>query len=99
MHVVGMAVEADGLVVQVQASHVDILILDWRLPGANMPELLKELGELSAPPNVIVLSVNPEAKAGALAAGASAFVGKNAPPDQFLEVVRSFHSHSVNLRN
>lgn len=89
MHVVGMAIMADGLLVQLEASHADLLIMDWRLPGANMPELIKEIKGLPAPPQVIVLSVNTEAKADALAAGADAFAGKDAPPDQLLEVVRS----------
>jgi DNA-binding NarL/FixJ family response regulator len=89
MHVVGMAIKADGLLVQIEASYADLLIMNGRLPGANMPDLIQDIKEFPAPPKIIVLSVNPELKADVLAAGADAFVAKNAPPDQLLEVIRS----------
>jgi len=89
IHVIGMAIQAEGLVVQVEASRAEVLILDWHLPGASMPELLSDICRLASPPKIVVLSVNPEVKAVALSAGAIAFIGKNAPPDELLEVVRS----------
>jgi DNA-binding NarL/FixJ family response regulator len=89
MHVIGMAIQANGLLVQVEASQAEVLILDWHLPGASMPELLSDICRLESPPKIVVLSVSPEAKGPALSAGADAFIGKNAPPDELLEVVRS----------
>ncbi len=96
IHVIGMAIQAEGLVVQVEASRAEVLILDWHLPGASMPELLSDICRLEAPPKIVVLSVNPEVKAAALSAGADAFIGKNAPPDKLLEVIRSLKKTSVN---
>ena len=89
MHVIGMAIHANGLLVQVEASQAEVLILDWHLPGASMPELLSDICRLESPPKIVVLSVSSEAKGPALSAGADAFIGKNAPPDELLEVVRS----------
>ena len=42
VHVIGMAIQAEGLVVQVEASRAELLILDWQLPGAAMPDLITE---------------------------------------------------------
>ena len=89
MHVIGMAIQADGLLVQIEASQAEVLILDWHLPGASMPGLLSDIRALVSPPKVVVLSVNPEVRTQALSAGADAFIGKNAPPDELLEVVCS----------
>ena len=97
MHVIGMAIQAEGLLVQVEASKAEVLILDWHLPGASMPELLSDICALGSSPKVVVLSVNPEVKAVALSAGADAFIGKNAPPDELLEVVRSLKKNSANV--
>ena len=88
MHVIGLAIQAKGLVVQVEASRAELLILDWQLPGADMPALINDIGGLVSPPKIVVLAVDPEVKALALSAGAEAFVGKNTPPDELLEVVR-----------
>ena len=89
LHVIGMAIQAEGLLVQIKASKAEVLILDWHLPGASMPELISELCRLESPPKVVVLSVNPEVKTLALFAGADAFIAKNAPPDELLDAVRS----------
>ena len=88
MHVIGLAIQAKGLVVQVEASRAELLILDWQLPGADMPALINDIGGLVSPPKIVVLAVDPEVKALALSAGADAFVGKNTSPDELLEVVR-----------
>ena len=88
MHVIGMAVQAQGLVTQVEASQAELLILDLDLPEASMAELLAEIRQLDSPPKIVIVSVRPEEKALALSAGADAFVGKNTSPDELLEVVR-----------
>jgi DNA-binding NarL/FixJ family response regulator len=90
IHVVGVAIQADGLLVQLEASQADVIILDWHLPGASMPDLLAEMRDFEPQPKIIVFSVNPEEKEPALSAGADAFFGKYAPPDELLDVVRSF---------
>lgn len=99
MYVVGMAIEAQGLVVQVEASRADVLIVDWRLPGAPTEDLLQAVHELEAPPKTIVLSIKPKDREPALAAGADAFIVKNAPPDDLLATVRSLKENTVNPIN
>jgi len=89
LHIVGMAIQADGLLVQVEASQADLLLLDWRLPGASVVDLLSDIHGLETPPKIIALSINPVDEALALSAGADAFIPMNAPPDELLEVVRS----------
>ena len=88
IQVTGIAIEAPGLLAQVRATQPDVVLLDWQLPGASMQDLLADIRRLAAPPKIVVLSVNPEIEAPALAAGADAFISKNEPPDQLLETVR-----------
>jgi two-component system invasion response regulator UvrY len=89
VHVIGMAVQGNGLLAQLEASQADVLFLNWRLPSASIENLLSEIRGLDTTPKIVVLSVNPEDKALALSAGADAFISMNAPPDELLEVVRS----------
>ncbi len=89
LHIVGMAVQADRLLVRVEASQADLLLLDWRLPGASIEDLLSDIRGLDPPLKIIVLSIKPEDKVLALSAGADAFIPMNAPPDELLEVIRS----------
>jgi len=88
VYVTGMASEADGLVVQIEASQPDVLLLDSHLPGASMPELLKDIRGVEAPPKIVILSLDPDVSDLALSAGAEAFVYKKAPPDELIKQVR-----------
>ena len=90
MNVIGMAVEAQGLLAQVEATKPDVVLVDWHLPGASMQDLLADIRGLASPPKIVVLSVNSEVEAQALAAGAEGFSSKSQRPDELLEVLRSF---------
>jgi DNA-binding NarL/FixJ family response regulator len=92
LYVTGMAVQADGLLAQVEAAQPDVLLLDWHLPGRPMTELLADLKALELSPKIIVLSVRPEEKDEALAAGADAFVSKIGSPDELLVYLRTMNS-------
>ena len=96
MYVTGMASEAQGLPVQVEASRPDVLLLDSHLPGASMQDLLSDIRGLEFPPKIVVLSIKPEEKGPALSAGADAFINKNAPPEDLLDLVRSLRDTTVN---
>jgi DNA-binding NarL/FixJ family response regulator len=96
LYVTGMASEAEGLPAQVEASRPDVLLLDSHLPGASMQDLLTDIRGLESPPKIVVLSIKPEEKGLALSAGADAFINKNAPPEELLEVVRSLRETTVN---
>jgi DNA-binding NarL/FixJ family response regulator len=96
MRVVGMSVQAKGLVVQLEASEADVLVLDWNLPGASMPNLLADIRRLESPPKTIVLAVRPEVEEEALDAGADSFVCKDRPPDELWKVIRSLRMTRLN---
>jgi DNA-binding NarL/FixJ family response regulator len=89
MQVIGMAVNAGGLLAQVEACEPDVLLLDWHLPGMPMTELIADLQALDLSPRIIVISVRPEEKNAAMAAGADAFASKNGPPDELLVYLRT----------
>ena len=74
MQVIGVAVKEKGLLVQVEAAQPDVLLLDWHLPGMPTTDLIADLQALELPPKIVVLSVRPEEKNAAVAAGADAFV-------------------------
>jgi DNA-binding NarL/FixJ family response regulator len=86
--VVGIAVQAKGLVAQVELSQPDVVLLDWLLPGRPASELLADLRALERRPKIIVLAVRSEVESEAMAAGADAFVTKSAPPDRLVAVLR-----------
>jgi len=83
-YIIGMVVQAEGLMVQVEASQANVLLLNWRLPGGSMQDLLSDIRRLQSPPKIVVLSVNPIVEEPALSAGAYAFISKSAPPDELL---------------
>ena len=89
MHIIGLAVKAVGLLARVKASQADVLLLDWYLSGIPMTSFLADLHAVEKSPKVIVLSVNPDDKGAAFAAGADAFVSKNSPPDELLATLHS----------
>ena len=89
VHVVGEAVEARELLVQVAADCPDLVLLDWGLPEMAAEELLVALREVCPALVVIVLSGQPEAGEHAVAAGAHAFVSKTDPPEQLLAAIEA----------
>ena len=89
MNVVGIATRSDGMVQQVTATKPDVLLLNWDLPGQQVTERMAQLRTLMSGLKVIVLSVRPEVRSPALAAGADAFVNMSVPPDELLNALRT----------
>lgn len=96
LRVVGEAAEAEELLVQVQATRPDLMLLDWELPGLALAhsirsgkQLLSVLHRYCPNLRVIALSGQLEARRAALAAGADAFVSKGDPPERLLATLRS----------
>ncbi len=69
-----------------RAQAVDLVLLDWELPGASAG-LLECLRKIHPGLAVIALSGRPEAGPDALAAGADAFVSKGEPAEQLLAAI------------
>jgi two-component system nitrate/nitrite response regulator NarL len=71
---------------------VDMILLDYELPGLVLRELIDQLRYLDIPPKVIVLSSNPERGRIALNVGADAFVSKCDQPGWLLATLNRFAS-------
>lgn len=89
VEVVGETDDADGLMVQVDAIHPDLILLDWELPGLSRNGRFSALRSRHPDVRVIALSGRPEARRAALEAGADAFVSKVEPPDRLLEALNT----------
>jgi DNA-binding NarL/FixJ family response regulator len=88
MIVIGMTDRSEGLFTQVGAAQPEVLLLDWELTKSAPIDLLDEVGHLEHPPKIIALSINPQVKETALAAGVNDFISKNVPPDELLPILR-----------
>lgn len=68
------AVDADDLIAQAKADCPDLLIVDWKLPGMPVAELIGIVRGVSRKARLIVIDSCPETRERALVAGANAFV-------------------------
>jgi DNA-binding NarL/FixJ family response regulator len=83
MMVVGEANRSHELADRMYAARADLVLLDWELPGQPAADLIRALrAKRVRQPFVIALSVRPDRKAAALAAGADDFVSKTDPPER-----------------
>lgn len=81
VEILGEAVDTTGLLDWVKATHLDLVLLDWELPGLPAMTLLPLLQSHQPGLQVVALSGRPEAGQAALTAGADAFVSKGDPPE------------------
>lgn len=87
LEVMGEVGTAESLLIQVCKQTPDIILLDWSLPSIHHQRLLIALKECCPNAVIIAMSVRPEAEQAALELGADAFVLKNLPPEEFIEVI------------
>ena len=88
MVVVREVAEAGDLLIQVQISCPDLLLLDWELSGLETQEIVSSLRSICPHLSVIALSGLPESREAALSANVDAFVSKGDPPERLLETVK-----------
>jgi len=88
MVVIGMSDRAQGLMTVVGTSKPEAVLLDDGLAKQATGQLISDLHLLECHPKIIVLSLDSTTAAATLAAGADGFVGKNAPPDDLLPLLR-----------
>jgi DNA-binding NarL/FixJ family response regulator len=84
MIVVGEAADATGLLLALEKGMVDVVLLDWDLPGLPIHHLLRLLRYERPYLPIIAMSSRPEARQQARDANVSAFLSKGAPPEAVL---------------
>lgn len=89
--VVGEAADGDEAVQVVRASAPDVVLMDIRMPVTNGIEATRRLAASAAPAKVLILTTYDldEYVFEALAAGASGFLLKDAPPEQLIAGIRA----------
>ncbi len=86
LELAGEAACAAECLAETRARPIDLVLLDWELPGASA-RLLEGLRMIRPGLSIIALSGRPEAGPDALAAGADAFVSKGEPAEQLLAAI------------
>jgi DNA-binding NarL/FixJ family response regulator len=81
------AAAAEAVVREVREEDVDLLLLDWELPGMAAGDLVEKVRQIAPACRVVAMSGRPEAARDAVLRGADAFVSKNEPPDRLVSVL------------
>ena len=90
LDVVAEAADGAAAITAVRAHHVDVALMDVRMPGVDGITATKHITALPDPPKVLVLTTFhlDEYVFGALRAGASGFLLKDTPPADIVGAVR-----------
>lgn len=94
LEVVGEAADGDAAVELCAACGPDVVLMDIRMPRCDGIRATRRLAATSTPPKIIILTTfdTDENVYDALAAGASGFLLKTAPPARLIDAVRCVHS-------
>jgi len=84
--IVGEASTMECLLEQAAATHPDVVLLDWELPGKPEADRIVAIRSVSPRVRVIVISARPESASQAIEA--DAFVNKIDPPEHILSVLK-----------
>jgi DNA-binding NarL/FixJ family response regulator len=97
MEIVGEVVDSECLLRLAEQTAVDLVLVDRKLPGCHIKDLIPDLQALEPRPVVIVMSSNSEDSRLVLKAGADAFVSKGDQPDWLLEALRQYASRTKKI--
>jgi len=91
MTVVGEAGDGQAAITSSRSSMPDVVLMDIRMPGTDGITATEQITSFADPPRVLVLTTfdHDDYVFGALKAGASGFLLKNAPRDQLLSAIRT----------
>lgn len=84
----GAVATARDLLEAVEATHPDIVMVDWELPGLDPRQAVAALRKSGKGPQIVAMSAFLLAARAALAAGADVFISKTDPPDSVLAILR-----------
>lgn len=87
LYVLDEAEEINSLLLKVQNSCPDLVLLDWELSHQSMVNTVPILKKLVPTLRIIALSVRPEAAKAAMEAGVDAFVSKGENSDRLLDTI------------
>jgi DNA-binding NarL/FixJ family response regulator len=88
LNVTGLAVQAKGLLAQMEVAQPDVLLLDWCLVSKSPNDLLTGLQTLKPRPRVIVLGILPGEEQSFLGTKVDAVFYKAYPPEELLTTLR-----------
>jgi len=95
MEVVAEASVAQDLLDKVNSHKPELVLLHWRLGGAQTAEFVAELRKASPGLRVVALSARTELRPAALAAGVDAFVCKMDAPERLLCVLQELSAQEL----
>ena len=89
MDLVGVTIDADGLLALVEKHLPDVVLTDLRMPG-DVPQIIRSIDRMENAPAVIVFSAFDEVVAlhASLEAGATAYILKELSPREILSTLR-----------
>jgi two-component system, NarL family, invasion response regulator UvrY len=93
MTVVGEALNGQELLDKVYADPVDVVVMDFAMPGRSGIDVLKELKRERPKLPVLILSMYPENELAprVLKAGASGYMTKESAPKELVQAIRKLH--------
>ncbi|MGH3200872.1 MAG: response regulator transcription factor [Streptosporangiaceae bacterium] len=91
--VVGEAADGAAAVALARKCPADVMVMDVRMPGMDGVAATREICQAAEHPRILILTTFDldEYAFAALRAGASGFLLKSAPPEEFLYAIRSIH--------
>ena len=92
----GVAEDAENLLILAEKHTADLFLVDRKLPGKPIDDLITNLHCLNPRPVVSVMSSESEFSRMMLKAGADAFVSKTDQPDWLLETLHKFEQRARN---
>jgi len=99
MVVMGITDRLTGLLIQLEATQPDVLLLEWEISFTELEDLLTDIHNLKFRPEIILLSNKPEEEGKMIAAGADYFISTDAPPDNLLPILRLNPSTTLEIFN
>ena len=92
IQVIGIADNGNDLPSQLVASRPDVIVLDWKLPGKPIVELLADIQTIDLPLKIIAISTYPQDEFEAKVAGVDIFATKTNTPKKLIELLGTMKS-------